>query len=114
MVGYVIMPSHVHFLAGLKNVAELSSFVKTFKSLSAGRLRQFDLGLYRDYLYRTGQFRLWKRRFDDVIIESNKQFRTKLRYIHENPVKAGLVNDALGWELKELADGDVRQPQINA
>jgi len=98
IVGYVIMPSHVHFLAGLKNIAELSSFVKAFKSLSARRLRQFDLELYRDQLYRMGQFRLWKRRFDDVIIVSEEQFRTKLRYIHENPVRAGLANDVLEWE----------------
>jgi putative transposase len=110
IAGYVVMPSHVHSLVGLKDFAKLSSFVKAFKSLSARRLRQFDLESYRDQLYRMGQFRLWKRRFDDVIIVSEEQFRTKLRYIHENPMKAGLVKDVLGWEFSSARSWLLNEP----
>ena len=34
---------------------------------------------------------LWFHRFDDQVIRSNKMFWQKLKYIHNNPVKAGLV-----------------------
>ncbi len=33
----------------------------------------------------------WNHRFDDHVIRNNKMFWTKLKYIHNNPVKAGLV-----------------------
>jgi len=110
IVGYVIMPSHVHFLAGIKDIAKLSTFVKAFKSLTARRLQQYDLAPYRHQLYATGQFRLWKRRFDDVIIVSEEQFRTKLRYIHENPIKAGLADDELGWEFSSARSWLLDEP----
>jgi len=35
--------------------------------------------------------------FDDLVISSEKQFRIKLEYIHNNPVKAGLVTTALDY-----------------
>jgi hypothetical protein len=44
-------------------------------------------------LIQRGRFSLWKPRFDDVIIISEEQMRTKLNYIHNNPVKAGLVSN---------------------
>ncbi len=35
--------------------------------------------------------KLWMKRFDDEVIRNGKIFWAKLRYIHNNPVKAGLV-----------------------
>ncbi|MCP4569837.1 MAG: hypothetical protein GY841_19835 [FCB group bacterium] len=40
---------------------------------------------------------MWKRRFDDVIIVSEEQFNIKLQYIHNNPVKADLVDELTNW-----------------
>ena len=39
----------------------------------------------------THKKKLWMHRFDDEVIRNNKMFWTKLKYIHNNPVKAGLV-----------------------
>ena len=38
--------------------------------------------------------KLWMKRFDDEVIRDQKMFWTKLNYIHNNPVKAGLVKRA--------------------
>lgn len=35
--------------------------------------------------------KLWMKRFDDEVIRDQEMFWTKLNYIHNNPVKAGLV-----------------------
>jgi len=35
--------------------------------------------------------------FDDLVISSEKQFRIKLEYIYNNPVKAGLVTTAVDY-----------------
>ena len=37
-------------------------------------------------------------RFDNVLVYSPKAFRTKLEYIHNNPVKAGLVGKPEDWK----------------
>ena len=43
-------------------------------------------------------FKLWMDRFDDLVIENEDTLRVKLEYIHNNPVKSGLVEDAEEWE----------------
>jgi REP element-mobilizing transposase RayT len=35
--------------------------------------------------------KFWMKRFDDEVIRNEKMYWTKLLYIHNNPVKAGLV-----------------------
>ncbi len=44
--------------------------------------------------YASQSRRFWKARFDDEVIRNEEMLRTKLAYIHNNPVKAGLVNQA--------------------
>ena len=36
--------------------------------------------------------KFWMQRFDDEVIRNEKMFWTKLHYIHNNPVEAGIVN----------------------
>ncbi|MDD4051147.1 MAG: transposase [candidate division Zixibacteria bacterium] len=97
LVGYALMPTHLHMILGLPKVEELSRFVQTFKSLSSRRVKELEIGAMAEKLNIQGEFRLWKPRFDDVVIFSEKQFRIKLDYIHNNPVKAGLVNRPTDW-----------------
>jgi hypothetical protein len=40
---------------------------------------------------------VWMPRFDDVIIASERVFLDKLNYMHENPIRAGLVSEATDW-----------------
>ena len=102
--GYVLMPSHIHMLVYLPQLSDLSKFVQTFKSISARRVKEIDLDKYRNMLIRNDKFRLWKPRFDDFIIRDEGQFRTKLEYIHKNPVKAGLVDVAIDWPYSSAVD----------
>ena len=85
LMGYILMPSHVHLLVGCRNGGEqLSKFMKAFKSISA-RMIFPDSGS------------IWMNRFDDFVIKTEKQFLIKLNYIHENPVRKGFVQNALMW-----------------
>jgi len=102
--GYVLMPSHIHMLVGLPEIFRLSEFVQTFKSISSRRLKEIDLQEFLSAFERDGKFRLWKPRFDDLIITSEKQFRIKLEYIHNNPVKAGLVARPSDWPYSSACD----------
>jgi len=86
LMGYVLMPSHVHLLVGCRGGGvQLSKFMGSFKSLTT-----------RQIFPNAGP--TWMHRFDDVVITSEKPLSIKLNYIHENPVRAGLVQDVIDWK----------------
>lgn len=104
LVGYVIMPSHLHLLAGFPHIEHLSVFMQSLKSLSSRRIGAHLSKELRSQFVRNGAFQFWKPRFDDLIIVSEEQFRVKLNYIHNNPVKAGLVNNPEDWRYSSAGD----------
>jgi putative transposase len=104
LVGYVLMPSHLHALMGFRHVEQLSKFMQSFKILSSKRIKGLDLGTFQNQLWHNGNFRLWKPRFDNLVITSEKQFRIKLDYIHNNPVKAELVAHAGDWKYSSASE----------
>ena len=56
----------------------------------------------RDYGFLTDS--LWMPRFDRVAIYSREVFYTKLKYIHNNPIKANLVENAEDWTWSSAGD----------
>ncbi len=85
IMAYCIMPSHIHLIAGHNDGGMgISRYMQSFKSLVSHVLFKERHGI-------------WMPRFDDVIIASDNVFLTKLNYIHENPVRAGLVTKAIDW-----------------
>lgn len=102
IVGWVIMPSHVHALLGFREIKNLSAMMHNFKSFTTRRIRAINRptttesrGRQRSGAAPSG--RIWKPRFDDLIVWSERQFRIKLDYIHNNPVKDGLVGEASAY-----------------
>lgn len=102
ILGYVIMPTHFHWIVEVDNNAgSVSDIMRDVKKFTAWQI--FDslleekngmlLDLFREAaMYINDQERkLWMKRFDDEVIRDQKMFWTKLNYIHQNPVKAGLV-----------------------
>ena len=102
------MPSHYYLLLQMENGrGELSKFQQDFKKITAKKiLEKFQkednkeaLGVFRqaaEGLPRQN-YKVWASRFDDEVIRSEKWFSQKLNYIHQNPVKAGLVEKAEDW-----------------
>jgi putative transposase len=88
---YVLMPSHLHLLIGFPQIESLTTFMQILKQGTARRIKNLLSPDLRKTLTTQSGYYLWKPRFDDLIIETEKQFRIKAEYIHNNPVKAGLV-----------------------
>lgn len=82
---YVLMSNHFHLLIGISGGSQLSVFMHDVKSLIWRKLYPHERGI-------------WQERFDDLAIISEKQFRIKLAYIHNNPVKAGLCRQTDDYE----------------
>ena len=85
LMAYCIMKHHVHLLVGHNDGGPgVSRFIGGFKSLVSRRLFPERKGI-------------WRGRFDDVAISSQKLFDIKLNYIHDNPVRAGHVRQQIDW-----------------
>ena len=86
LIGYVFMPSHLHLLLAIDGEF-LAGFMRDLKKYTAQKtLKHLQL-----------DGKLWQERYDRVAITSVGVLRTKLNYIHYNPVKAGLVDKPENW-----------------
>ena len=99
IVSYVIMTSHIHLLLGFRDIRVLSKCIQSFKSITSRQIKQFEIQDLAD-----NDYKFWKPRFDDLIIHSEKQLKIKIDYIHNNPVKAGLVESAADWLYSSAVD----------
>lgn len=93
------MPNHFHWIVKTEpKLGTISSIMRDIKKYTAWEvlelLKNDNSDLLKEFKsnVKPGQKQqLWIHRFDDQVIRSNKMFWIKLRYIHNNPVKAGLV-----------------------
>ncbi len=104
LIAYVLMPSHIHLLLGFKQIENLSLVIQSFKRMSSRKLQAIMPNEFTSKFYKDGKFGFWKSRFDDLIISSEKQFRIKIEYIHNNPVKTGLVENLTDYNYSSAAD----------
>lgn len=94
--GYVVMPEHVHLLVSEPERGTLADVMHFLKLSSAKRLR-----LMRAARGEIGS--LWQKRYYDRNLRGYDDFVEKLRYIHRNPVKRGLVAKPEDWNWSSFA-----------
>ena len=82
LLGFVIMSTHFHALLVPQNGYNISQVMHSIKR-SSSRL-----------LVNKNQGKIWQISFYEHVIRNTKQFYEKLDYIHNNPVKAGIVDRA--------------------
>ncbi len=104
ILAYVIMPTHFHWILEVQpSIGTISDVMRDLKKYSAWDLMEAleDNGsmnfvrLFRGAAQSTRdqKRKFWMKRFDDEVIRNVGMLRTKLQYIHYNPVKAGLVEN---------------------
>jgi len=101
--GYVVMPEHVHLLISEPERGELSVVIQMLKQITSRELRTADMA------------RFWLARYYDFPVWSEKKRVEKLRYIHRNPVKRGLVArpEDWGWSsFRQWASGEEGKVEI--
>ncbi|WP_041340643.1 hypothetical protein [Runella slithyformis] len=49
------------------------------------------------YEYRTQHYKVWDGEFDDVVLFSREMCETKLTYMHQNPIRAGILKEATDY-----------------
>jgi putative transposase len=102
LVGYVVMPEHIHLLISEPTKGTPSTVIQVLKQRVSRRLRrrkrnaaeQFSLPFVGgDDALR----RFWQRRFYDFNVWSLKKKAEKLHYMHMNPRKRKLVDHPRDW-----------------
>ncbi|MBU1708171.1 transposase [bacterium] len=83
-IGYVLMPDHFHaLLHQQKGGMQIPQMMAVFKRETSKQLRP------KDYPGAT----LWNDHYDDVPVPGLNAIKTKLEYMHNNPIKRGLVEE---------------------
>ena len=89
LIARVVMPNHVHFLARFSQGQPLWKAMHSLKSFTSNELGK----LHSDVRP------IWQEESFDRFIRSEEHFSHVIRYIHENPVKAGICKspDEFRW-----------------
>jgi putative transposase len=82
ILGYVVMPDHVHLLLSEPEERPLSIAIQVMK-------QRFSRTRTEEYV--------WEPRYYDFNVRTEAKRIEKLRYIHRNPVARGLVNEPAQW-----------------
>jgi len=90
LIAYCIMSNHVHLIVDKQGFedASLSSVFGSIKGYSA-KLINKELG-------REGHF--WSAEIYDHLVKSDTELEKQIKYVLNNPVKAGLVGDWRKWD----------------
>ena len=103
LIGYVIMPEHVHLLISEPRRGKVSRVLQVLKQrvsramrgkkrhASSGQLSLKFAGAMRE------DRRFWQRRFYDFNVYSERKRIEKLNYMHANPMNRKLVKHPKDW-----------------
>jgi REP-associated tyrosine transposase len=96
VLGYVIMPDHIHLLLSEPQRLTLSTVVQAVKLSFARRLLTPGRAVRQPGLWPAPR-QIWQPRFYDFNVWTERKRIEKLRYMHRNPVKRGLVDSPEHW-----------------
>ena len=106
VVGYVAMPEHIHLLISKPSTSEpqLKTPSTVMQALKIGFARRVLAQARRRShpaqaaLFEAGAQHIWQKRFYDFNVWTSRKRAEKLRYMHRNPVKRGLVASPELWK----------------
>jgi REP element-mobilizing transposase RayT len=93
LLAWVIMPNHAHILIEIFDGIALSDVMHSIKSYTAHEANRI--------LDRKGRF--WSKEYFDRYIRNGRHFAAVVRYIEDNPVKAGLCSRPEDWRFSSAA-----------
>jgi len=107
VLGYVVMPERFHLLISEPHKGDPSKVMQLVKQLYAQRVLRRSRRKRRDgqgSLWDPGPVHVWQARFYDFNVWTERKRVEKLRYMHRNPVKRGLVTEPEQWPWSSFRD----------
>jgi len=112
LYAYVLMENHLHLIASAK---QLSKEIGNFKSFTARKIIDLlkhedrtvvlrSLEKHKSLHKKDRRYQLWQEGSHPQLIQGPEMMRQKVEYIHNNPVRKGLVTDPLEWQYSSARD----------
>jgi putative transposase len=119
VVGYVVMPEHIHVLISEPEKGDPSRVMQAIKQGFSRRVlksvRKRRVAAQQE-LFAVEAEHVWQRRFYDFNVWTKRKRIEKLRYMHRNPVARGLVQEPEQWpwsSCRRYAFGEEGAVRIN-
>ena len=107
---FVIMSNHLHLIVR-SSIGDLSGVLRDFKKFTSKRIveiaessiesrRNWMLRLFKHAAKRQnkkGKYQVWTHENHAILLYSNKIIQEKVDYIHNNPVRAGIVYEPMDY-----------------
>lgn len=100
LLGFVVMPEHVHMVVSEPKVSSPSDMMQSLKQKVSFRLnpsRETIGNRVADADFEDDEYAFWLQRFYDFNVWSSGKLEQKLEYMHRNPVQRGLVSHPKHW-----------------
>jgi len=106
LCAFVIMSSHVHLIIGRNSEPGLDAIIRDIKKFTSYRIikairenskesrRELLMWLFQRAGIRTSQntrYQFWQQHSHPIELSTNEMIQQRLDYIHNNPVKQGIV-----------------------
>ena len=82
LFAWCVMPNHVHAVFRTRQTYQLEDILHSWKSFTAHKINKI--------LTREGEF--WQREYYDHLVRNQEEFERIIKYVLDNPLKAGLKN----------------------
>lgn len=92
LLAFCIMSNHAHLVIAPESIADMSAYMKRINTAYAM--------YYNDRLKRVGY--VFRDRYRSEAIRSERQLEYCVAYVHNNPLKAGLVSDAEQYDFSSF------------
>jgi putative transposase len=97
-LGFVLMPHHVQALVWFPATCQRSPFMNKWKDQSSAMLKRLFAQEFPKYWATVDPSDpIWQARYYGFNIWTRHKVEEKLTYLHENPVRAGLVARGVDW-----------------
>ena len=116
---WCIMSNHIHLIISAEEGFKLSDILRDLKKYTSVRIlktleentkesrRNWMLWIFRaagEKNSKNTHYQFWQNNNHPKELNTNELMDQKLEYIHQNPVKAGLVNSAEAWVYSSARD----------
>ena len=112
LYAYVILENHIHLIAQSDDIGRSIRHFKSFTAKALLRLLQKEnaetllkqFRFYKKAHKRDRTYQIWQEGYHPKLIQSDAMMIDKIRYIHENPIKRGYVEEARHWRYSSARD----------
>jgi len=106
---FVIMPNHAHYVLSTNELKSLSDVMRDFNAHTSRQIttllksesKRSLLNVFHDEAKADGRgnrFKVWQEGFHPIALQTEDFARSKLEYLHNNPVLKGYVGRPEEWK----------------